>query len=295
MTPARPARRHAAAHRAGGAGRPGPADRGAPPSRHRRDHRVALRGGAAGGAARHAAGDLRRGGPVLGAAGAARRARHRHRLGAERDRQRGRDHLLRRDDRAADRARRARLRRGVPAGRGAGVAPARLPHRDRGDRARDAGAGPARLARARRPGHPDPHRLREPRQRGGRLPQAHSAGADGRPGRGRDPGARTRAHGRAGGAGRHGAGGAVGRRGGHAAAPEACPSPAIPTLVRAAVPAAGLRGLGQALPGATHGLGTLTSQFGGYRPVTGTPPSRPRTDGNPLDRKEYLLHTFHDR
>ena len=68
-----------------------------------------------------------------------------------------------------------------------------------------------------------------------------------------------------------------------------------PTLVRAAVPATGLRGLGQALPGATHGLGTLTSQFGGYRPVTGAPPSRPRTDGNPLDRKEYLLHTFHNR
>jgi ribosomal protection tetracycline resistance protein len=34
----------------------------------------------------------------------------------------------------------------------------------------------------------------------------------------------------------------------------------------------------------------LEAEFGSYRPVTGPPPSRPRTDANPLDRKEYLLH-----
>jgi hypothetical protein len=29
--------------------------------------------------------------------------------------------------------------------------------------------------------------------------------------------------------------------------------------------------------------------------VVGTPPTRARTDGNPLDRKEYLLRTFRTR
>ncbi|MGI5129556.1 GTP-binding protein [Pseudonocardia sp. CA-107938] len=76
---------------------------------------------------------------------------------------------------------------------------------------------------------------------------------------------------------------------------EVLPVDAGQTLVRASVPAAELRGLGQALPGATHGLGTLTSRWSGHRPVAGTPPTRPRTDGNPLDRKEYLLHAFRTR
>ena len=76
---------------------------------------------------------------------------------------------------------------------------------------------------------------------------------------------------------------------------EIVPGDGVPTLVRATVPAAELRGLGQGLPGATHGLGTLTSRWSGHRPVAGTPPTRARTDGNPLDRKEYLLRAFRTR
>ncbi|WP_268961222.1 hypothetical protein [Nonomuraea cypriaca] len=34
----------------------------------------------------------------------------------------------------------------------------------------------------------------------------------------------------------------------------------------------------------------LECDFDGYRPVRGPIPRRPRTDQNPLDRKEYLLH-----
>jgi ribosomal protection tetracycline resistance protein len=56
------------------------------------------------------------------------------------------------------------------------------------------------------------------------------------------------------------------------------------------VPAARLHGLRQALPGPTRGEYVFESEFAAYRPVTGPPPTRPRTDANPLDRKEYLLH-----
>ena len=42
------------------------------------------------------------------------------------------------------------------------------------------------------------------------------------------------------------------------------------------------------LPDLTRGEGVLESTFGGYRPVAGAPPSRPRTDRNPLDRIDYL-------
>ncbi len=42
------------------------------------------------------------------------------------------------------------------------------------------------------------------------------------------------------------------------------------------------------LPDLTRGEGVLDSTFGGYRPVRGAPPSRPRTDRNPLDRTDYL-------
>ncbi len=42
------------------------------------------------------------------------------------------------------------------------------------------------------------------------------------------------------------------------------------------------------LPDLTRGEGVLDSTFGGYRPVRGAPPSRPRTDRNPLDRIDYL-------
>ena len=56
------------------------------------------------------------------------------------------------------------------------------------------------------------------------------------------------------------------------------------------VPVARLHDLERALPSPTRGEGVLETEFDSYRPVTGPPPRRPRTDANPTDRKEYLLH-----
>ncbi|MDT0341231.1 TetM/TetW/TetO/TetS family tetracycline resistance ribosomal protection protein [Streptomyces litchfieldiae] len=56
------------------------------------------------------------------------------------------------------------------------------------------------------------------------------------------------------------------------------------------IPAAQVHELEQRLPGLTGGEGVLESAFDHYRPVTGPAPARRRTDHNPLDRKEYLLH-----
>jgi ribosomal protection tetracycline resistance protein len=42
------------------------------------------------------------------------------------------------------------------------------------------------------------------------------------------------------------------------------------------------------LPGLTSGEGLLEARAGGYRPVRGEPPTRPRTRPSPLDRKDYL-------
>ncbi|MDX3618968.1 MULTISPECIES: elongation factor G [Streptomyces] len=57
------------------------------------------------------------------------------------------------------------------------------------------------------------------------------------------------------------------------------------------VPAARVHGLEQRLPGPTNGEGELETAFDHYAPVGGgTVPERPRTDLNPLDRKEYLLN-----
>ena len=55
------------------------------------------------------------------------------------------------------------------------------------------------------------------------------------------------------------------------------------------VPAEQVHKLTRLLPGVTHGEGLLETNLDHYRPVAGIPPSRPRTDANPLDRKEYLL------
>jgi ribosomal protection tetracycline resistance protein len=56
------------------------------------------------------------------------------------------------------------------------------------------------------------------------------------------------------------------------------------------IPAARLYELQQQLPALTRGEGVLESEFAGYQPVRGPFPTRPRTDDNPLDRKEYLLN-----
>jgi ribosomal protection tetracycline resistance protein len=62
-------------------------------------------------------------------------------------------------------------------------------------------------------------------------------------------------------------------------------------LLEGLIPAARVHELQQALPGLTRGEGVLDLEFDSYQPVRGPAPTRPRTDHNPLDRKEYLLHT----
>jgi ribosomal protection tetracycline resistance protein len=54
------------------------------------------------------------------------------------------------------------------------------------------------------------------------------------------------------------------------------------------VPAARVHELRQRLPGLTRGEALLESAFDRYEPVRGAPPSRPRTDDDPLDRDEYI-------
>jgi ribosomal protection tetracycline resistance protein len=49
-----------------------------------------------------------------------------------------------------------------------------------------------------------------------------------------------------------------------------------------------LHHLQRRLPDLTRGEGVLESHLAGYQPVEGAPPSRPRTDRNPLDRQDYL-------
>jgi ribosomal protection tetracycline resistance protein len=62
-------------------------------------------------------------------------------------------------------------------------------------------------------------------------------------------------------------------------------------VLEGTVPAARVHELEQRLPGLTRGEGELESAFEEYAPVThGTVPCRPRTDHNPLNRKEYLLN-----
>jgi ribosomal protection tetracycline resistance protein len=54
------------------------------------------------------------------------------------------------------------------------------------------------------------------------------------------------------------------------------------------IPAAHVHGLRQQLPALTRGEGVLESEFDRYEPVSGTIPTRPRSDNNPLNREEYL-------
>jgi len=55
------------------------------------------------------------------------------------------------------------------------------------------------------------------------------------------------------------------------------------------IPAARVHDLRQQLPALTRGEGVAECTFGRYEPVSGTIPTRPRTDCNPLNRDEYLL------
>jgi ribosomal protection tetracycline resistance protein len=60
-------------------------------------------------------------------------------------------------------------------------------------------------------------------------------------------------------------------------------------VVEVILPAARAQDLTRQLPGLTSGEGVIETSFGGYRPVRGAPPARPRTMPNPLNREEYLL------
>ncbi len=62
--------------------------------------------------------------------------------------------------------------------------------------------------------------------------------------------------------------------------------------VEGLIPAATVHGLRQQLPGLTRGEGVLETDFDGYQQVRGAVPTRVRSDHNPLDRKEYLLHVL---
>ena len=54
------------------------------------------------------------------------------------------------------------------------------------------------------------------------------------------------------------------------------------------VPAARVHELRLELPALTRGEGVLECSFDRYEPVSGTIPTRARSDYNPLDRHEYL-------
>jgi ribosomal protection tetracycline resistance protein len=58
------------------------------------------------------------------------------------------------------------------------------------------------------------------------------------------------------------------------------------------IPAAQVHELEQQLPALTRGEGVLECAFGHYQAVRGPVPARPRTDHNPLNRKEYLLNVM---
>ena len=61
-------------------------------------------------------------------------------------------------------------------------------------------------------------------------------------------------------------------------------------LLEGEIPAARVHELEQRLPGLTGGEGVLESEFDHYERVRGAVPDRSRTDHNPLNREEYLLH-----
>ena len=61
-------------------------------------------------------------------------------------------------------------------------------------------------------------------------------------------------------------------------------------VIEGDVPAEKVHSLTQKLPTLTRGEGVFESAFDHYQEVVGELPERPRSDHNPLNRKEYLLH-----
>lgn len=59
-------------------------------------------------------------------------------------------------------------------------------------------------------------------------------------------------------------------------------------LITGEIPAGRVHRMQRQLPRLTRGEGVLSSEHETYRQVRGTVPTRPRTDDNPLDRRDYL-------
>ncbi|TCN36574.1 ribosomal protection tetracycline resistance protein [Kribbella orskensis] len=64
------------------------------------------------------------------------------------------------------------------------------------------------------------------------------------------------------------------------------------SVLEGEIPAAAVYDLEQQLPALTRGEGVLESSFERHQPVTGPIPDRPRTDHDPLNRRDYLLHVL---
>ena len=64
------------------------------------------------------------------------------------------------------------------------------------------------------------------------------------------------------------------------------------SVLEGEIPAAAVYQLEQQLPALSRGEGVLESAFERYQPVTGQIPTRPRTDNDPLNRREYLLQVL---
>ena len=62
------------------------------------------------------------------------------------------------------------------------------------------------------------------------------------------------------------------------------------STIETVMSAARAHDLRRQLPRLTGGEGVLESSFAGYQPVSGDPPTRQRTDYNPRNRDEYLMH-----
>ena len=58
--------------------------------------------------------------------------------------------------------------------------------------------------------------------------------------------------------------------------------------MESALPTSRVQELRRLLPGLTGGEGVLETEFAGYQPVAGDPPTRNRTTPNPLDLAAYL-------
>jgi ribosomal protection tetracycline resistance protein len=72
----------------------------------------------------------------------------------------------------------------------------------------------------------------------------------------------------------------------------AVPSTMGESTLEGEIPANRMHDLEQRLPGLTRGEGVVENEFARYAEISGPFPTRPRTDDNPLNRKEYLLRVL---